>query len=227
MRLLRLLLALPLFAAGAIFSDPSLHVPRQPYYRDPRIHNLGDTAFHAGIARPVTRLVDRFAYGGEDVRRSLLSCVYRHHNLSVIDMCCGTGASTGATGVGIDTSEHVIREARWRRGRHGTFIVANAESYGEADSFDVATLVFCLHEMPRGARNRVIQNANRVARKRVFILDIGTLYAPSRAMLAGEPYLEEYQSQILQDVAPFQPVIHNVVDGRLLLVEMTPPAQRA
>jgi len=204
--------------AAAIFTDPSLHAGRPPYYRDPRVHFLGDTALHAGIARVGTRLIDELAYDGEDVRKSLLSCIPR--NVSVIDLCCGTGTSTAVPGVGVDTSEHMVREARWRRGRHGRFVVGNAETYGDRDSFDVATLFFCLHEMPRGARRRVLQNAHRISKGRVMMLDIGNTYTPSRAMSASEPYLTDYLENILEDVAPYEPKIHHVVNGRLLFVEM-------
>lgn len=204
-------------ATASLFLDPSLHVDALPYYRNPRIHTLGDSALHAAVARSATKIIDAVAYNGEDVRSSLLACIPKE--LSVLDMCCGTGTSTRIPGVGIDTSEHMIREARWRRGRHSQFHVANAEMFGAPDSFDVVTLCFCLHEMPRGARQRVLTNAHRVARKSVFILDISPSYTPSDHMLFGEPYLLEYQDHIMEDLNVHRPKVHTVINGRLLFAE--------
>lgn len=189
-----------------------------PYFRDPRIHNLGDTALHASIARTATSIIDATAYRGEDVRSSLLGCIPTE--MSVIDLCCGTGTSTRIPGVGIDTSAHMIREARWRRGRWSDFKVANAETYGETNEFDVATLFFALHEMPQEARRKVLTNAMRIAKHSVYVLDIATDSVFSDHMLRGEPYLLEYQTHILEDLKPFNPAVDLVVNGRILFAQL-------
>lgn len=194
-----------------------------PYYKDPRIHMLGDSPAHALVARFATTVIDVMAYDRKDVRQILLSRIPRE--FSVIDMCCGTGTSTRIRDLGIDTSEHMIREARWRRGKHGVFLVANAETFGDDDSYDVVTLCFALHEMPSSARVRVLANAHRVARRLVLILDISPKYAPSRVMLCGEPYLLDYKSFILQELALYETTVHSVVSDRLIIAEIRKTVQ--
>lgn len=208
------------FAAAtfALFLDPYPRKPLAPYYRDPRIHNLGDTALHSSIARFATNVIDNTAYSGEDVRSVALSCIPK--NMTVVDLCCGTGTSTRIPGVGVDVSENMIREARWRRGRWSRFEVGNAEIYGEDNSYDVATLFFCLHEMPRGARMRVLSNACRISRFSVYIMDISTKSLFSKYMIRGEPYLLEYQANILEDLSKFGATIHSVVNDRILYSEI-------
>ena len=90
----------------------------------------------------------------------------------------------------------------------------------EDNSFDVATLFFCLHEMPRGARMRVLSNACRISRHAVYIMDISTRSTFSEAMISGEPYLLEYQTNILEDLSYFNSKVHSVVDDRILFSEI-------
>lgn len=140
---------------------------RPPYWEDPRIHSLGNGKVHATLARAATKLIDLVSYNGRDIRKELLA---KHAaGCSVVDLCCGTGTSTPYGGVGIDTSPAMIREAIWRRGPTQSFCVANAETYGENNAFDVATIFFALHEMPQEARLKVLKNATRIARKRVLV----------------------------------------------------------
>ena len=150
-------------------------------------------AVHAFIAPLATRLIDRFAYGGRDVRAEVLEDVHG----SVVDLCCGVGMSTKAGGVGIDTSPQMVAVAK--SSQHATFHVANAEDFGSDDTYDVATLMFGLHEMPREARLTVIANAMRIAMC-VVIVDIAAHYQPSKTMLSGEPYLPNYLEHIHSDV---------------------------
>jgi LPS O-antigen subunit length determinant protein (WzzB/FepE family) len=56
--------------------------------------------------------------------------------------------------------------------------------------------MFALHEMPRSAQIKVIQNAINIANKEVVIVDISPDYIPSNLMLSGEPYLPEYLKNI-------------------------------
>jgi ubiquinone/menaquinone biosynthesis C-methylase UbiE len=84
-------------------------------------------------------------------------------------------------------------------GNSQKFVQGNAETWGEANSFDVVTCFFGTHEMPREARSRVLRNALRIARKKVIFVDIDPTYEPSEAMLAGEPYILEYLKNIDYD----------------------------
>ena len=71
-----------------------------PYWRDPRIHNLGNVGMrgmlHALAAPMATRIIDILAYEGRDVRAELLQDIGEHE--TVVDLCCGTGLSTHPTG---------------------------------------------------------------------------------------------------------------------------------
>ena len=53
--------------------------------------------------------------------------------------------------------------------------------------------------MPRAARLKVLENARRIARKKVIFVDIDPNYTPSEAMLEGEPYVLEYRENIHKD----------------------------
>lgn len=169
------------------------------YWSDPRIHMLGNGQLHATLARGATSLIDILAYGGRDVRKELVH-TWVPESWSVVDLCCGTGTSTRAhNAIGIDTSPAMISEARWRRRNGSAFVVANAETFGDDDMCDVATLFFALHEVPAPARSVILTNAMRLARRRVLVVDISPGYRPSRSMLLGEPYLRGYQQSIVDE----------------------------
>ena len=68
-----------------------------PYWRDPRIHNLGNVGagggLHAARAPLATRVIDRVAYDGRDVRQEALDARVPR-TATVVDLCCGVGTST-------------------------------------------------------------------------------------------------------------------------------------
>ena len=171
-----------------------------PYWRNNKIHNLGNTGplgnLHAATAPLMTKFIDKTAYGGRNVRKE----VYKTFEGDVLDMCCGTGfstvptvmrASTARRSVGIDTSPEMLRFARLFNPGSG-YKWGNAETFGDDREFDTVSIMFSFHEMPCDAYRNVIRNAIRVARKKVVIVDISSDYKPSRSMLSGEPYLADY-----------------------------------
>ena len=171
-----------------------------PYWRNNKIHNLGNTGplgnLHAATAPLMTKFIDKKAYGGRNVREE----VYNTFEGDVLDMCCGTGfstvptvmrASTARRSVGIDTSPEMLRFAGLFN-PDSAYKWGNAETFGDDEEFDTVSIMFSLHEMPRDAYRNVIRNAIRVARNRVVIVDISSDYKPSRRMLSGEPYLADY-----------------------------------
>jgi SAM-dependent methyltransferase len=182
----------------------------RPYYFDRRMHTLGNTGVggvvHAALAPAATRCIDLLAYGGRDVRAEVARAHVRPGD-TVVDLCCGTGTSTLPGAVGVDTSGAMLRVARCRR-RDATFVMANAESVVAPAAFDVATIFFALHEMPRHARLAVLTNARRLAR-RVVVCDIASTYTASGAMLRGEPYLLDYLRHIDDDVTIAFADVHN------------------
>ena len=179
-----------------------------PYWRNNKIHNLGNTGplgnLHAATAPLMTKFIDKTAYGGRNVRKE----VYNTFEGDVLDMCCGTGfstvptvmrASTARRSVGIDTSPEMLRFAKLFN-PDSDYKWGNAETFGDDREFDTVSIMFSFHEMPRDAYRNVIRNAIRVAREKVVIVDISSNYKPSRSMLSGEPYLADYLKQFDYDL---------------------------
>lgn len=186
-------------------------VEETEYWKDPRIHVFGNVGvggkMHANLASLATYLIDTVAYNGEDIRKRVLSESVSSSD-TVVDLCCGIGKST--LSIGVDTSEEMIDVAKGRASNI-SFIIGNAETFGETKMADVCTIFFSLHEMPRIARRRVVDNALRIARKKVVVLDISPTYSPSESMLFGEPYLLDYLDNIQNDLENFDEDI--VVEG--------------
>lgn len=153
--------------------------------------------------------------------RSAVGCVAPAPGSRVLDICTGTGeialrcARRGADVTGIDITPDMLAKARLKAHRSPTtrdivFDIADARSLPFPDcSFDVAVLGFALHDMPRKVRVQVLQEAVRVARDRVVILDYDipqralgrlaatliskfeTVYFPGFAREGVSPLLEE------------------------------------
>lgn len=96
----------------------------------------------------------------------------------VLDIGCGTGElcfalrDKGCQVVGIDLSLRMLRFAEKRNQGDGVkFLHRDAADLSEFedDSFDYATLLFVIHELPREAQRRVLGEAVRVARHIVVI----------------------------------------------------------
>ena len=167
-----------------------------PYYYNNCIHNMGNIGpiglLHACLAPTFTKIIDKKAYKGIDVRRKVYESLSSD---SVLDLCCGTGFSTAPGGTGVDTSPEMLSVADiFNPGR--TYDFGNAENYGDDKSFDYVTCMFAFHEMPNEAHYKIIENAKRIARNKVIIVDISTDYVPSEMMVLGEPYLLMYLQTI-------------------------------
>ena len=84
-----------------------------PYWDDPRIHLLGNNnCISAHLAPIATKLIDFTAYDGTDLRKKIHEDI--SPDLSVVDLCCGSGLSTVPWGIGVDTSQNFLRMARLR-----------------------------------------------------------------------------------------------------------------
>jgi len=188
------------------------------YPYDNRIHNFGNVGLggkiHAEMAPFVTRGIDKKAYGGVDIRKMVYENIPKEY--SILDMCCGVGLSTRITSdfdrpnytIGIDTSPQMINKARrlnqkLKNGNYNhnnlrKFYLGNAENYGSLEKieFDVVTCMFAFHEMPEYAHHKIINNALKIAKKEVIILDIAPNYKSNMIMRSGEPFIEEYQKSI-------------------------------
>ena len=147
---------------------------------------------HAALAPAFTKIIDNKAYNGRNIRKEVYDSIeYK----SIIDLCCGVGYSTKPGMIGIDTSTEMLKFANfYNPGRQ--YLFGNAEDFGEDNQFDVVTCMFAFHEMPNNGHRKIIDNALRISKKRVIIVDISTNYKPSKLMLAGEPYILNYLETI-------------------------------
>ncbi len=176
------------------------------YYYDPRIHNMGNVGLggqlHSLLAPYATKLIDNKCYNSVNIRQAILSKYnqefYNKYERvpKLIDLCCGTGTSTAANQLGIDSSEAMISAAHTSKAAQAKFILANAENYGQPQEFDTATLMFAFHEMPNYAHHKIIKNAKKITKHDILIVDINPNYSPSKLMLIGEPYLLNYKATI-------------------------------
>ena len=82
--------------------------------------------------------------------------------------------------------------------------------------FDIATISFLFHEVPQEARVKIINNALRISKIGIIIIDISPDYKPSQQMLTGEPYILEYCKNINRDISNFNYHIYNneIAPGR-------------
>merc|ERR1712224_407467 len=87
------------------------------------------------------------------------------------------------------------------------YVLSNAEKTKlSAGSFDLVSVMFVLHEAPFLGRYRILRAARRLLREggTLAVVDISSEYRPSRTMLAGEPYVVEYQKNIERQLKTFQ-----------------------
>ena len=191
------------------------------YKYNPKIHVLGNHglkgSIHAHIAPIATKIIDCVAYNGKDVRKSIHNTY--PHEYSVLDLCCGTGFSTPSDfkrSVGVDISEQMINTANniWCKNKYTkSFIVGDAESYCEEQPFDIVQIFFAFHEIPDTGRAKILLNAFKNARKSVVVMDICPTYNPSSSMLLGEPYIDNYLTNISRELQEFQE--HIIIPGHV------------
>lgn len=87
------------------------------------------------------------------------------------------------------------------------FLQGNAESTGLPNqSFDLVTVMWAFHEAPMEGRAKIIQEARRLLSPGgvLAVIDIAAEYVPSESMLKGEPYVQEYQQNIHEQLQRIQ-----------------------
>lgn len=166
-----------------------------PYWFNPNIHNLGNIGIggriHAELAKVATITIDNLRYHGKNIRQEIYE---KYSDYKILDMCCGVGISTPPGGIGIDTSMEMLKVAR--RDKNKEFYCANAENFNPNREIDIVTCMFSFHEMPLEGQKRVKENAEKLAKQEVIIVDISASYSPKAIMLSGEPYLMDYLNNI-------------------------------
>mmetsp|Transcript_32863 Transcript_32863/g.72119 ORF Transcript_32863/g.72119 Transcript_32863/m.72119 type:complete len:329 (-) Transcript_32863:10-996(-) len=102
----------------------------------------------------------------------------------------------------VDRSNLVKTRLGWSK--RPVYAQGNAEqTVFHDDTFDLVTVMYGFHEIPRLARSRVASEAHRILQSggKLAIVDISVDYNPSPAMLAGEPYVLEYKKNIHEQLA--------------------------
>ncbi len=90
-----------------------------------------------------------------------------------------------------------------------TYALGNAERILTAppQTFDLVTIMYAFHEIPKSARSRILREARRLLAPggTLAIVDICPEgYVPSPSMLAGEPYVLEYQRNVERQIEGFR-----------------------
>lgn len=181
----------------------------------PYIHVLGNVGrmgqVHATFAETATRVIDCVAYKGTDMRKDLAQQVRDRSPRAnkVVEVGCGVGTLTRHLGgqfpsvVAVDTSAEMIAVAR-DRDPTSVYKVQNAIDVDA--TADVAMACMLFHELPRNAQLDVLHSMHdcvREANGAVWVVDIDPQYVPSRAMLAGEPYMPSYLESISETMYSF------------------------
>ena len=89
-----------------------------------------------------------------------------------------------------------------------TYIRGNAERViASRGQFDIVTIMYAFHEIPKIARYRILRETRRLLKPGgiLAVVDIHPRdYTPSPTMLAGEPYVIEYQNNIEKQMGSIQ-----------------------
>jgi ubiquinone/menaquinone biosynthesis C-methylase UbiE len=159
-----------------------------------------ETAFHdaefvVGIDTSHEMISMAQAISGHD--QALRSAMSRHTEAVQKILMKGLDAVSKALAVSA-TNSCKATEASYR--------LANAENTKLPDfSFDLVTVMYGFHEVPLEGRTRIINEAKRLLRQGGYlaIVDICPTYTPAPSMLAGEPFVIEYQQNIDAQLANF------------------------
>jgi ubiquinone/menaquinone biosynthesis C-methylase UbiE len=111
----------------------------------------------------------------------------------VLDLCCGVGISTRALAnafpsaqvvLGVDTSAEMVNMANSKKDKRPIFFTrGNAEDTKlPGNSFDLITIMYAFHEVPKSSRAKILTEAHRLLRPKgtLAIVDTITSFEPSK-----------------------------------------------
>ena len=182
----------------------------------PQIHNMGNIGWggkiHASAARFATRLIDKKAYDGINMREMLAQKMSQtfFDDLNVLEIGCGAGTLTEHLSkhfknlVALDTSQEMIEEARI----HLPDVDFRCDNGANAHTFDVDVVIasMLVHELPKNAHLDLMGAMQRSILKKngeVWIVDIHPVYKPSFMMKMGEPFVLSYLKEFETTVEDF------------------------
>lgn len=166
---------------------------------------------HARLARFATRVIDKAAYNGRNMRAEVAQALAnKMPEAKVTEVGCGSGTLTRelatrnfASILALDTSVEMLEETRDIK--NVDFVCKNGVDI-EPKSTDVAIASMVLHELPPCAHVELVEAMLKAIgnKGQVWLIDIHPSYRPKPIMEVGEPYISEYLSTIqdtLADVA--------------------------
>jgi ubiquinone/menaquinone biosynthesis C-methylase UbiE len=132
-------------------------------------------------------------------------------------------ANSAAFSMFLDARGMTLKQAFVKAKRAiANFSCANAEATSLPDkAFDLVTVMYAFHETPQSGRTKILAEAHRLLHKGgiLALLDISPEYQPSKTMLAGEPYVLEYQQNINRQLRTCKgftrATFRNIVPGHL------------
>ncbi len=199
------------------------HKKHKNWWYNPIIHTFGNNGFggyiHAEFAPFTTKLIDKKAYNGINVRLEIIENELKefenNKSFIAVDFGCGVGVSTRclekwiddnnikcAQTYGIDTSYQMLEKAR-NIDKDSSIIYSKRNVINNPlshlnDKVDVVTIMYLLHEVPAEKHYEILNAAYNLLKKDgvLIVADISENYNPSIPMLMGEPYLLDYQKNI-------------------------------
>jgi ubiquinone/menaquinone biosynthesis C-methylase UbiE len=109
-----------------------------------------------------------------------------------------------------------------------SYIQGNAQKTMFPDkSFDLVTIMYAFHEAPKHGRYLMLREARRLLDHggKLAVVDICPTYTPSATMLAGEPYVLEYQKNVMHQIKNMRGFhlqdIQTIIPGQLVMWTLT------
>jgi ubiquinone/menaquinone biosynthesis C-methylase UbiE len=104
------------------------------------------------------------------IRKKVVSLVEKQRYKKILDVCCGTGDQLkllkrhGFEGQGVDLSEAMLGVARSGRVKADCSLQDAAKMRFEAGRFDLAMVVFALHEKEHSVARKILEEMFRVTK---------------------------------------------------------------